>query len=43
MFNSYPQLSLFTKVTLVMGLPLFQTVEAEFGQRTFLGRGVEPI
>ncbi|TVY15778.1 4-hydroxy-3-prenylphenylpyruvate oxygenase/4-hydroxy-3-prenylbenzoate synthase [Lachnellula arida] len=26
-----------------MGLPLFQTVEAELGPRTFLGRGVEPI
>jgi len=26
-----------------MGLPLFQTVEAEFGERTFLGRGVEPL
>ncbi|KAH8650933.1 class II aldolase/adducin domain protein [Tricladium varicosporioides] len=26
-----------------MGLPLFQTVEAEFGQRTFLGRGLEPL
>jgi hypothetical protein len=27
----------------VQGLPLFQTVEAEFGRRTFLGRGIEPI
>ncbi|KUJ17786.1 class 2 aldolase adducin domain-containing protein [Mollisia scopiformis] len=26
-----------------MGLPLFQTVEGEFGERTFLGRGIEPI
>lgn len=25
------------------GLPLFQTVEGEFGERTFLGRGLEPI
>jgi len=26
-----------------MGLSLFQNVEAEFGERTFLGRGVEPL
>ncbi|CZR66352.1 related to ribulose-5-phosphate 4-epimerase and related epimerases and aldolases [Phialocephala subalpina] len=25
------------------GLPLFQTVEHELGERTFLGRGVEPL
>jgi energy-converting hydrogenase Eha subunit B len=30
-------------VDAVMGLPLFQTVEAEFGERTFLGRGIEPL
>ena len=29
--------------TVVQGLPLFQTVEHEFGGRTFLGRGVEPV
>lgn len=26
-----------------MGLPLFQVAEAEFGERTFLGRGLEPL
>jgi hypothetical protein len=29
--------------TVVQGLPLFQTVEHEFGERTFMGRGVEPV
>jgi hypothetical protein len=28
---------------IVQGLPLFQTVEGEFGERTYLGRGLEPI
>lgn len=27
----------------VQGLPLFQTVEHELGERTFMGRGVELI
>lgn len=26
-----------------MGLPLFQVAEKEFGERTFLGRGLEPL
>lgn len=26
-----------------MGLPLFQVAEKEFGERTFLGRGLEPF
>lgn len=26
-----------------MGLPLFQVAEREFGERTYLGRGLEPI
>lgn len=26
-----------------MGLPLFQVAEQEFGERTYLGRGLEPI
>jgi hypothetical protein len=34
---------LILNVDAVMGLPLFQTVEAEFGERTFLGRGIEPL
>lgn len=28
---------------LVQGLPLFQIVEHELGQRTYLGRGLEPL
>jgi len=26
-----------------MGLPYFQVAEAEFGEKTFLGKGVEPL
>jgi hypothetical protein len=28
---------------IVMGLPLFQVGEKEFGESTFLGRGLEPL
>ena len=27
----------------VMGLPLFQVAEKEFGEKTLLGRGVTPL
>ena len=26
-----------------MGLPVFQVAEREFGERTYLGQGVQPI
>lgn len=29
--------------SLVMGLPLFQVAEKEFGERTLLGRGITPL
>jgi hypothetical protein len=30
-------------MALVMGLPLFQVAEREFGESTFLGRGLQPL
>lgn len=32
-----------SKAGYFMGLPLFQVAEKEFGERTFLGRGIEPL